>query len=430
MKWFHLPAALLGAFLFFCQLGTASDYTPGVQHNFTHVGGEVAKNTYQYSLWVPGDYRKDRAYPVVVYLHGGGRGRTHPDQGKRNMVSARLVDNQRWTDAGYSSKAQGQFGYLHVAPVKPIARWEPDRFKRMIDHVKTKVSIDENRIYVTGFSMGGQGTWRIGCADEHGVGYRIAAMMPLGAWGCSEVTRGTTALTCRTLKTALWVQHCPRDHVSRIVEQIPLYQNHLDCGGYGRFTMIPGQGHISRPGGDDREGFSMRMAWMLSQTYGTPFNYCVEVDGGVIEEVLKGERPFLGETGRYGFFEPGSVLQVTAAESRDGRPFVKWSSSDGLLEKEGERTTRFSVGKADAQLAAIYEGPVQLKVVGGVASPARPAPGQIVKVALSPRKKAGREVLYWTTDGPLALAQPHAKEINFLMPARDVTIRANWVRDK
>ena len=404
----------------------AAAYTPGEQHNYTHASGAVPRDTYQYSLWVPEDYRKDRSYPVVIYLHGGGKGRTHPNQGKRNMVAARLVDNQRWSDAGYSGNANGQFGYLHVAPVKPIARWEPARFKRMLDHVKERVSIDEDRIYVTGFSMGGQGTWRIGCAAEHGEGYRIAAMMPLGAWGCDEVARGTTTETCRTLKTALWVQHCPRDHVSRISEQIPLYQNHLDCGGYGRFTMIPGRGHISRPGGDDREGFSMRMAWMLSQVYGTPFNYCVEIDGGVILEVISGERPFLGDTCRYGFFEPGTVIRVTAPENRNGRPFVKWSSSAGAFEEPGNRRALFTVGESDAQLAAIYEGPVSLTVTGGEASPPRPQPGQRVTVTIAPRNREGREVLYWTTDGPLALSQPHAAEFTFLMPSQDVTLRANW----
>ena len=425
-----LYVAWLGAAVSVCNVGLASDYSPGAQHNYTHASGAVPRDTYQYSLWVPEDYRKERAYPVVIYLHGGGKGRNHPNEGKRNMVSARLVDNQRWSDAGYSGNAHGQFGYLHVAPVKPIARWEPARFKRMIDHVKERVTIDENRIYVMGFSMGGQGTWRVGCADEHGEGYRIAAMMPLGAWGCGEVERGTTARTCRTLKTALWVQHCPLDHVSRISEQIPLYQNHIDCGGYGWFTMIPGRGHISRPGGDDREGFSMRMAWMLSQTYGTPFNYCVEMDGGVILEVIKGERSFLGDSCRYGFFEPGTVIRITAPETREGRPFVKWASSGGTFEDVGERRALFTVGASDAQLVAIHEGQVRLTVRGGEASPARPEPGQLVTVTAAPRERADREVLYWTTDGPLALAQPHAAEITFLMPAQDVKVRANWARAK
>lgn len=39
----------------------------------------------------------------------------------------------------------------------------------------------------------------------------------------------------------------------------------------------------------------MRMAWMLSQTYGTPHNYVVQVDGGVILQVEKGERGSIGD---------------------------------------------------------------------------------------------------------------------------------------
>ena len=117
----------------------------------------------------------------------------------------------------------------------------------------------------------------------------------------------------------------------------------------------------------------MRMAWMLSQVYGTPFNYCVEIDGGVILEVISGERPFLGDTCRYGFFEPGTVIRVTAPENRNGRPFVKWSSSAGAFEEPGNRRALFTVGESDAQLAAIYEGPVSLTVTGGEASPPGPS---------------------------------------------------------
>ena len=420
----------LGGILFLVGIPAAA-YTPGAQHNYTHEGGMVPKDTYQYSLWVPKDYTKDRSYPVVFYLHGGGRGRYHPDQGKRNMVSQRLLDNERWSDAGYSGNAVGQFGYLHVAPVKPIARWNPAQFKRLIDHLKTKVNIDEKRLYVTGFSMGGQGTWKIGCADEHGEGYQIAAMMPLGAWGCKEVQRGTTAETCRTLKTAVWVLHCPLDHVSRISEQIPLYQNHLDCGGYGRFTMIPGRGHISRPPGNDKEAFSMRMAWMLSQTYGTPFNYCVELRGGVIMEVVSGNRPFLGDTSKYGFFEPGSVIRVSAPEKQGERPFVKWVASGGTFSDPESRRPLFTVGAADAQMTAIYKRKPKLTVRGGVSVPLQPQAGQMVTVTVSdPESPRAAQVLHWTADGPIALGQPHLEQIRFLMPSDDVTIEAHWTKIK
>jgi len=148
------------------QVADAADYTRGAFHNYTYQTGNVPKDVYQYSVYVPKDYDPRKAYPLVFYLHGGGKGRQHPDQGKRNMVSATLKDNKRTTDAGYSRNVPGFFGYILVSPVKPIAIWKATIFKRLYDHVRSKVSIDVNRVYVTGFSMGGQGTWRVACGND------------------------------------------------------------------------------------------------------------------------------------------------------------------------------------------------------------------------------------------------------------------------
>ncbi|MFP6764661.1 MAG: hypothetical protein VB858_13630, partial [Planctomycetaceae bacterium] len=238
------------------RASAADDYTPGGFHTCSHAAGNVPDDVYQYSVYVPPDYDPDKAWPLVFYLHGGGRGRSHPDQGRRNMVSDTLKDNRRTTVAGYSRNHPDSPGFILVSPVKPVARWKPTIFKRLYDHVKSRVSVDGNRVYVTGFSMGGQGTWRVACGSDET--YRIAAMMPLGAWGCNEVRRGTTVDTCRTLQTPVWVLHCPLDPVSKISEQFKLFNNHRSLGGYGRFTMIPGNRHVSRPP-DDRQFFSQRM---------------------------------------------------------------------------------------------------------------------------------------------------------------------------
>ena len=94
----RLPAALvLPIVACATTIVRAADYTPGVQHNYTHESGDVPEDTYQYSVWVPKSYKHDRTYPLVFFLHGG-KGRVHPNQGKRNMVRARLGDNQNWTD--------------------------------------------------------------------------------------------------------------------------------------------------------------------------------------------------------------------------------------------------------------------------------------------------------------------------------------------
>ena len=397
----------------------AASYTPGKFHNYSHAEGTVPKGDYQYSVYVPKDYNPKKSYPVVFYLHGGGRGRFHPDQGKRNMVSDRLKDNKRTTDAGYSRNVSDFIGYILVSPVKTIAKWNAAVFKRLLAHVKSKVSVDETRVYVTGFSMGGQGTWIVACGNDGS--YKIAAMMPLGAWGCRQVKRGTTPQTCKTLKTAVWNLHCPQDPVSKISEQLPLFQSHLDLGGYGRFTMIPGRGHISRPRGNDHAFFSMRMAWMLSQTYGTPFNYVLKVNDGKIVKVASGKRPFTGDTSGYGFYEPATVVNITAPESKGGKPFVKWASDQGKFSEATLRSTSFTTPEGDVTISAIYgKQPFKLNVVGGKANPAAPKPGEVVTVSAATNK-----FFYWRTDSKLIdIPLPSARSFRFAMPSGDVTLTA------
>ena len=206
---YFLPTSL---FLLGClSIASSKDYIPGEQ--FEYKSKDLPKGVYQYSVWVPKNYDPKKEYPVVFYLHGGG-GRKFPSYGKRNIISNRLVDNQNWTSAGYSGNAHGLHQYIHVAPVKEIYEWEAKKFKALLKHVSSKVNINENRVYVTGFSMGGQGTWIVGCGSK--LGYKIAAMMPLGAWGCEWVNHGTTPETCMTTKTPVGVLHCPYDEISII----------------------------------------------------------------------------------------------------------------------------------------------------------------------------------------------------------------------
>ena len=415
---FLTACLLISSLAFFAGLATAADYTPGKLHNYSHQDGTVEKNNYQYSIFVPKDYDPKSPYPLVFYLHGGGKGRTHPSQGHRNMLSGRLTDNKRSSDAGYSRNMPDSKGYILVSPVKPIAYWRASVFKRLVAHVKSKVNIDENRIYVTGFSMGGQGTWFVACGNDGS--YRIAAMMPLGAWGCNYVRPGKTVKTCRTLKTPTWVLHCPLDHVSKISEQLPLFQNHVDLGGYGRFTMIPGKGHKSRPP-NDSEFLSLRMSWMLSQTYGTPFNYILQVNDGQIGKISSGKRPYTADTGRHGFYEPGTVVNITAPKSKDGKPFIGWAAAKGKFSNSKSRSTSYRTGAGDMVISAIYGSKgYKLTVIGGKARPASPKPGQVVTVI-----PASRKFYYWKTSTPLVdIAIPTNRSFQFAMPSADVTLTA------
>ncbi|MBT6959335.1 MAG: hypothetical protein HN996_12995, partial [Opitutae bacterium] len=218
-----------------------------------------------------------------------------------------------------------------------------------------------------------------------------------------------------------WNLHCPKDPISKISEQLPLFQSHLDLGGYGRFTMIPGWGHISRPRGNDHAFFSMRMAWMLSQTYDTPFNYVLKVNDGKIVKVASGKRPFTGDTSDYGFYEPGTVVNITAPESKGDKPFVKWASDQGGFAEATSRSTSFTTPSGDVTISAIYgKQPFKLNVVGGKANPVAPKPGEVVTVTAATNK-----FFYWRTDSKLIdIPLPSARSFRFAMPSGDVTLTA------
>lgn len=247
--------------------------------------------------------------------------------------------------------------------------------------------------------------------------------MPLGAWGCNFVRNGKTPETCTTLKTPVWVLHCPQDPVSMISEQLTLFQSHMDCGGYGRFTMIPGKRHLSRPS-NDTEFFSLRMGWMLSQTYGTPFNYVFQVRGGTIEKVVSGDRPFTGNKSRVGFYEPGTVVKITAPATKNGNSFLKWAGGKGTVTDVSKRTTTFKMPANDQTIMAVYDGESpKIVVEGGKVTPESPSAGQLVTVTAT-ADSDDSHFAYWNFSSTPADVVPTSRTISFLMPSKDLKLNA------
>ena len=118
---------------------------PGL-YNATIEVDEVG--TVTYGLWVPQDYDASQPGPLVLALHpGGSPGPGYGMQFLRGIVGPAL---QEW-DA------------VIVSPDAPGRRWDNDTSERgvlaLIDDVRARYAIDPARILVTGFSMGGRGTW-------------------------------------------------------------------------------------------------------------------------------------------------------------------------------------------------------------------------------------------------------------------------------
>lgn len=150
--------------VFFLCLGVvlhAQKYAPGPQVLSFH---SLVDGTDQpYGLYLPPDFDENKAYPLVVMLHGAGSNHRLALRrvfGKSNKPGENDVDASLyfpdWEDVPYivaTPLARGTMGYQGVAE-KDV--WD------MIADVKRRFKTDENRAYLTGLSMGGGGTLWIG----------------------------------------------------------------------------------------------------------------------------------------------------------------------------------------------------------------------------------------------------------------------------
>lgn len=192
--------------------------------------------TIPYRLFVPREYDENQVYPLVTALHG------IYDRGDDNehIDGSRLVFS--WSD----SINQANWPCLVVAPQCPeFARWYPynersDEFaiweivNNMLDSLIVEFPIDTNRLYITGLSLGGYGTWHLLAEYPD----KFAAAVPVCGGGEPE-------LVTNYLQMPIWNFHGDADDVvpvkaSRVMIDalikngracVYTYCNNGDCSG-------------------------------------------------------------------------------------------------------------------------------------------------------------------------------------------------------
>lgn len=135
-------------------------------------------NTLKYSLFLPDDYSPNKKYPVILFLHGAG------ELGVDNARHLYNLEKMFLNNADYISQA------ILLCPQTP-EWWNLDRqyngdgagtltsAMNLLEKIQKEYSCDKNRIYVTGLSMGGHGTWAL--LERYGNVF--AAGVPLCGFG-------------------------------------------------------------------------------------------------------------------------------------------------------------------------------------------------------------------------------------------------------
>lgn len=187
-------------------------------------GQVVTEVTLKYMVHTPADYEKDTAkrWPMILSLHGAGE---------------RGEDLQRVKIHGVAKIAEQtpDFPFIVVSPLCPADKWwEPEPLAALLDEVEKKWRVDKDRIYVTGLSMGGFGTW--GLAIQYPD--RFAAIAPI----CGG---GNPLLAARIKHVPTWVFHGDDDKVVPIVKSQEMVDALKRAGADVKFTIYPGVGHDS-----------------------------------------------------------------------------------------------------------------------------------------------------------------------------------------
>ena len=169
------------------------------------------KVTLPYRYYVPENLEEGKKYPLVLFLHGGG------ERGTDNEVQLLANDGAVvWV----RDQQEGGEPCFVLAPQCPEEGpgWLENHLlaaSQALDDMISEYPIDENRLYVTGMSMGGGGSWRINCMYPD----RFAAVVPLCSACCLDETGKAVdpdaieAVAEAFLDKPLWIFHAADDAV-------------------------------------------------------------------------------------------------------------------------------------------------------------------------------------------------------------------------
>ncbi len=180
--------------------------------------------TINYLLSLPKEYGvdKDKRWPMILFLHGAGERGSDLNKVKA-LGPPKLV-------------AEGkEMPFIIISPQAPDhSNWDVDALNALLDEIVSQYAVDEGRIYLTGVSMGGAGTWRLASAHPE----RFAAIAPICGWG-------DPGMAHRMRNMPIWVFHGAKDDLVPLQASQEMVEALKQVGNEPRFTVYPDAGHDS-----------------------------------------------------------------------------------------------------------------------------------------------------------------------------------------
>jgi predicted peptidase len=197
----------------------------------------------KYVLFVPHDYKGDKPYPIILFLHGAGE----RAGGKKQPVEVGI--------GSAIKKHEKDFPFLVVIP-QAEKTWQATsadakRALAMLGEVGKEYKVDPKRVYLTGLSMGGFGTWSLAVAHPD----KWAAIVPICGSGDTKQAAKIKDIPC-------WCFHGDADKSVKVEGSRSMIAALKEAGGSPKYTEYPGVGHNSW---DRAYGTKKLYEWLLQQ---------------------------------------------------------------------------------------------------------------------------------------------------------------------
>ena len=199
-------------------------------------------NVLRYRLLKPVDYDPTEKYPLVIFLHGAGeRGDDNTAQLKHGMrdfclperreefpcyvLAPQCPTDEKWADVDWRLD--------HVELPEKISA-PAQLVMELVDLMLEKAAIDKNRIYVTGLSMGGYGSWDLIYRRPN----FFAAALPI----CG----GADPATAEAIQhVPIWCFHGAKDRAVKVEFSRDIIAALEKAGAEPKYTEYPEAGHDS-----------------------------------------------------------------------------------------------------------------------------------------------------------------------------------------
>lgn len=182
----------------------------------------------EYLLFLPANYTvdDDRLWPLILFLHGAGERGSDLEKIRKHGIP-KIIDDKP------------DFPFVAISPQCPADDWWTMDFiveclVGLLNTVQSNYRIDQARIYLTGLSMGGYGTWAL--AER--LPDRFAALAPICGAGHPERIAAIAHIPT-------WIFHGEKDQVVQPEESDRMYHALKEAGSEVKYTLYPEAAHDS-----------------------------------------------------------------------------------------------------------------------------------------------------------------------------------------